>query len=64
MLDALGHPVSRLLRYRVGGYWLADLDVGEYRQLDSRDLSDLLNPAATPPQVWDRQWERIVRRWG
>lgn len=64
MLEAIGHPVSRLLRYRVGGLWLGDMDVGEYSQLDSRDLHDLLNPDSTPPQVWDRQWERIKRRWG
>lgn len=64
MLEAVGHPVSRLLRYRVGGVWLGDLDVGEYRELDSRDLHDLVHPEDTPPQVWDRQWERIKRRWG
>lgn len=64
MLEAIGHPVSRLLRYRVGGVWLGDLDVGEYRQLDQRDLHDLVHPQDTPPQVWDRQWERIKRRWG
>ena len=64
MLDAIGHPVERLMRYRVGGVWLGDLDVGEYRELTERDLHDLLHPDTTPPQVWDRQWERIRRRWG
>ena len=64
MLEHIGHPVSRLLRYRVGGLWLGDLDVGEYRQLTGRDLQDLLHPEQTPPQVWERQWERIRRRWG
>ena len=64
MLDAVGHPVTRLMRYRVGGLWLADMDVGEYRELDDRDLRDLLHPDQTPPQVWQRQWERIQRRWG
>ena len=64
MLEAVGHPVTRLLRYRVGGVWLADLDVGEYRELSRRELQDLLEPASTPPQVRDRQWERIRRRWG
>ena len=52
------------MRYRVGGVWLGDLDVGEYRELTERDLHDLLHPDTTPPQVWDRQWERIRRRWG
>lgn len=64
MLEAVGHPVTRLMRYRVGGLWLGDLDVGEYRELAARDLHDLLNPQDTPAQVWDRQWERIQRRWG
>lgn len=64
MLEAVGYPVTRLMRYRVGGLWLADLDVGEYRELSGRDLQDLLHPERTPPQVWDRQWERIKRRWG
>ncbi|PTA66993.1 pseudouridine synthase [Deinococcus arcticus] len=64
MLEGIGHPVARLLRYRVGGLWLGNLEVGEYRLLDSRDLHDLLHPDQTPPQVWDRQWERIQKRWG
>jgi 23S rRNA pseudouridine2605 synthase len=64
MLEAIGHPVTRLMRYRVGGLWLGDLDVGEYRELTPRDLQDLLHPQDTPAQVWDRQWERIQRRWG
>ncbi|MBZ9715119.1 pseudouridine synthase [Deinococcus multiflagellatus] len=64
MLEAIGHPVTRLLRYRVGGLWLGNLEVGEYRQLDDRDLRDLLHPDRTPPQVWARQWERIEKRWG
>ncbi|UBV43321.1 rRNA pseudouridine synthase [Deinococcus taeanensis] len=64
MLEATGHPVTRLLRYRVGGLWLGNLEVGEYRELEDRDLRDLLNPTSTPPAVWDRQWERIQKRWG
>lgn len=64
MLEAVGYPVTRLMRYRVGGLWLGDLDVGEYRELTERDLHDLLHPDRIPPQVWQRQWERINRRWG
>lgn len=64
MLEAVGHPVTRLMRYRVGGLWLGDMDVGEYRELTERDLQDLLHPERVPEQVWERQWERIKRRWG
>lgn len=64
MLEALGHPVTRLLRYRVGGLWLGNMEVGEYRQLESRDLRDLLHPDQTPADVWARQSERISNRWG
>ncbi|MBZ9750678.1 pseudouridine synthase [Deinococcus sp. HMF7620] len=64
MLEGIGHPVTRLLRYRVGGLWLGNLEVGEYRQLEARDLDDLLHPDRTPEQVWERQWERISKRWG
>lgn len=64
MLGHLGFPVGRLLRYRVGGLWLGNMEVGEYRELGGRDLHDLLHPGDVPPQVWEREWERIVRRWG
>lgn len=64
MLDAIGHPVGRLMRYRVGGLWLGDLDVGEYRRLTDADLRDLLNPAGVPEHVRDAQWALMQRRWG
>ncbi|MFC4427506.1 pseudouridine synthase [Deinococcus navajonensis] len=64
MLEAIGHPVGRLLRYRVGGLWLGDMEVGEYRELDRRDLDELLQPAAVPGDRWARSVEHAQRRWG
>ncbi|WP_243398373.1 pseudouridine synthase [Deinococcus koreensis] len=64
MLDAIGHPVVRLMRYRVGGLWLGDLDVGEYRELREGDLRELLTPSGPGAPAWDRQWELMQRRWG
>ncbi|MBB5233163.1 pseudouridine synthase [Deinococcus budaensis] len=64
MLDAIGHPVMRLLRYRVGGLWLGDLGPGEYRELAPRDLHDLLNPALVPRHAWQRAERETMERWG
>ena len=64
MLEAVGHPVTRLVRVRVGGLWLEDLKPGESRQLDERDLHDLLNPALVPQNVWIRRAELTRERWG
>lgn len=64
MLEEIGHPVGRLLRYRVGGLWLENMEVGEYQQLTARDLQDLLKPERIPPQVWERNMSLIQRRWG
>ncbi|WP_019588231.1 pseudouridine synthase [Deinococcus apachensis] len=64
MLDALGYPVTRLLRYRVGGLWLGDLDPGEYRELTGRDLHALLNPAQVPRHAWERAERETLGRWG
>ncbi|MEF2277745.1 pseudouridine synthase [Deinococcus sp. YIM 134068] len=63
MLEALGHPVTRLLRYRVGGLWLGDLDPGEYRELKERDLHDLLNPADVPRRLRERAERETLGRW-
>ncbi len=64
MLEAIGHPVGRLMRYRVGGYWLGNLDVGEYAELSERDLQGLLNPDSVPAGIWEGKWELMGRRWG
>jgi 23S rRNA pseudouridine2605 synthase len=64
MLEAVGHPVTRLVRVRVGGLWLEDLRPGEFRQLNDRDLHDLLNPKLVPQNVWDRRAQLTRDRWG
>lgn len=64
MLNAIGHPVTRLLRYRVGGLWLGDLEPGEYRQLSPRDLQGLLHPEQVPRPVWERAERETLARWG
>ncbi|GHF57479.1 23S rRNA pseudouridine2605 synthase [Deinococcus metalli] len=64
MLAAIGHPVTRLMRYRTGGLWLGDLDVGEYRELGPDDLADLMRPTGAGSPNWDRNWDLMRRRWG
>jgi len=64
MLEAVGHPVTRLVRVRVGGLWLEDLNPGEARRLDDRDLHDLLHPDLVPQNIWQRRAERTRERWG
>jgi 23S rRNA pseudouridine2605 synthase len=64
MLEAVGYPVTRLVRVRLGGLWLEDLKPGEARELDERDLHDLLNPQLVPQNIWDRRAELTRERWG
>ena len=64
MLEAVGYPVTRLVRVRVGGLWLEDLKPGEARKLDERDLHDLLNPQLVPQNIWARRAELTRERWG
>lgn len=64
MLGHLGYPVTRLMRYRVGGLWLDHLDVGEYRELSAQDLQDLLHPDQMPPALWQQHQDLFLRRWG
>jgi 23S rRNA pseudouridine2605 synthase len=56
--------VDRLMRLRVGGLWLGGLGPGEYRELTSRDLHDLLNPALVPRHAWARAERETLERWG
>ena len=41
MCDALGHPVRRLIRVRIGPLELGDLPVGKWRYLTKRELKEL-----------------------
>ena len=63
MLHAVGHPVTRLVRVRVGGAWLGDLQPGEFRTLAESELSALLHEAGVPRADWLRQEEEMHERW-
>jgi len=43
-MEALGHPVARLIRVSVGGLELGTLKPGEYRLLRRREVEGLLRP--------------------
>jgi len=43
-MEALGHPVARLIRIAVGNLELGSLKPGEYRRLRRRDVEGLLRP--------------------
>lgn len=64
MLEAIGYPVRRLLRYRVGGLWLGDLQPGEYHVLTPADLGELTHPERVPHERWAQAWAQVQRRWG
>jgi 23S rRNA pseudouridine2457 synthase len=38
MTAAVGHPTLRLLRVRMGGFWLADLPPGQWRALSAKEM--------------------------
>jgi len=46
---ALGHPVQRLLRERIGPLSLGDLPPGEWRHLTAAEVRDLRQSAAGTP---------------
>jgi len=43
MTAGVGHPTLRLLRVRVGKYWLGDLAPGEWRELDDRSRAKVMS---------------------
>jgi len=45
MTAAIGHPTLRLLRVRIGNYWLGDLPPGKWRELTPPEIN-LVNPKA------------------
>ncbi|HEX9039275.1 MAG TPA: pseudouridine synthase [Ktedonobacterales bacterium] len=57
MFDAIGRPVSLLIRVRVGPLTLGDLAVGETRELISREVETLRRYVGLSPQP-DRRQER------
>ena len=42
MTAAIGHPTLRLLRVRMGGYWLGDLAAGKWRELNREERAVVL----------------------
>ncbi|WP_027480768.1 pseudouridine synthase [Deinococcus pimensis] len=64
MLEAIGHHVNRLVRVRFGGFFLGDLEPGEYVELGPTDLAELTDRAAVPPEEWRRREEETLARWG
>jgi 23S rRNA pseudouridine2605 synthase len=43
-MEALGHPVARLIRIALGNLELGSLNAGEYRHLRKREIEGLLSP--------------------
>jgi 23S rRNA pseudouridine2457 synthase len=39
MTAAIGHPTLRLLRVRIGNFWLGDLPPGAWRILEKKDFA-------------------------
>ena len=50
MCEALGYPVSRLMRIRLGFLELGRLKSGEYRMLTAEEVSKLQAECSKPPQ--------------
>jgi len=55
MLGTLGHPVKKLRRVRMGPLQLKGLQAGEWRELTSRELSQLREQAFATPQERERR---------
>jgi 23S rRNA pseudouridine2605 synthase len=49
MCEAVGHPVERLVRTRIGGVGDASLGPGEFRELTQREVSKLAAAAVAMP---------------
>ncbi|HEY2329592.1 MAG TPA: pseudouridine synthase [Verrucomicrobiae bacterium] len=43
MTAAIGHPTLRLLRVRIGNFWLGDLPQGERRVLTAKEIKQVIN---------------------
>ena len=43
MTAAIGHPTLRLIRVRIGGFYLADLPSGQWKVLNERERKEVLN---------------------
>jgi 23S rRNA pseudouridine2457 synthase len=45
MTAAIGHPTLRLLRVRIGNFWLGDLPAGQWRKLSAKECHFVLDSA-------------------
>src|SRR5439155_19202443 len=45
MCDAIGHPVLKLVRIRIGNFVLGDLPMGGVAKLEPKDLERLISPS-------------------
>ena len=55
MTAAIGHPTLRLIRVRIGHFWLGDLTPGKWHELTPPEIK-LVNPGAAKkntPQLSD-----------
>ena len=43
MTAAIGHPTLRLLRVRIGNFWLGDLPAGQWRELSAPDTTKVIS---------------------
>ncbi|MCB1133432.1 MAG: rRNA pseudouridine synthase, partial [Verrucomicrobiae bacterium] len=48
MFEALGYQVTKLLRVRIGGLWLGDLEAGRHALLNSKEIEMLLGLSKAP----------------
>ena len=50
MCEAVGHPVTRLVRVRIGPLRDAQLRPGDWRELDQQELKALIETASGTPR--------------
>lgn len=64
MMEAVGHPVSCLVRVRQGTLFMGDLRSGEYRDLTEDEIQGLLNPEEVPAARIRQLRHQMYQRWG
>jgi 23S rRNA pseudouridine2605 synthase len=55
MFETLGYQVTKLLRVRVGGLWLGDLEPGKWAILNRKEIAMLLGSAEPEEKPKPRQ---------
>lgn len=58
MLQALGYRVERLLRVRIGGLWLGELECGQWADLTEEEVGMMLGKASAPARKKPRSKKR------